>query len=137
MIKYYNAGDYSPETGTQGSAGLDLFVNSLEDSKMTIGTGLHVEIPVNHVGILVPRSSWGAKGLKLANTIGIIDSDYRGEIKIVRDFHPTKGHLDLKRGDKVAQLVVVPCLTATVPVNSLTDLSTTDRGDGAFGSTGA
>lgn len=136
MIKYFVAGDYAPETATDGSAGLDLYVNSLDQSRTTIGTGVHVEIPNGWVGLLLPRSSWGVKGLSLANTMGVIDSDYRGEIKIVRDIHPHKGHLSINKGDKIAQLVVVRCITAAQQVDSFSDLSVTDRGEGGFGSTG-
>lgn len=134
MIKYFVSGNYVPETATDGSAGLDLYVNSMNGD--TIGTGVHVEIPVNHVGLLVPRSSWGVKGFKLANTVGVIDSDYRGEIMLVRDPHPTKGWLSIREGDKVAQLVVVPCVTSAYQCDQLSDLSTTKRGSGGFGSTG-
>lgn len=134
MIKYFVAGDYAPETATDGSAGLDLYVNSVDGQ--TYGTGVHVEIPHGHVGLLLPRSSWGVKGFLLANTCGVIDSDYRGEIKMVRDLHPTKGHLQIKPGDKIAQLVVVPCMTEAFRCDALTDLSETERGDGGFGSTG-
>lgn len=134
MIKYFVSGNYVPEIATDGSAGLDLYVNSMNGD--TIGTGVHVEIPVNHVGLLVPRSSWGVKGFKLANTVGVIDSDYRGEIMLVRDPHPTKGWLAIREGDKVAQLVVVPCVTSAYQCDQLSDLSTTKRGSGGFGSTG-
>ena len=136
MIKYFVKGDYAPETATDGSAGLDLFVNSLDSSRTTIGTGVHVEILEGWVGLLLPRSSWGIKGLALANTVGVIDSDYRGEIRIVRDKHPHKGHLVINKGDKVAQLVVVRCSSVAHQVDSLEDLSSTERGEGGFGSTG-
>jgi dUTP pyrophosphatase len=134
MIKYYNAGRYAPEVATDGSAGIDLFANTVQD--VTIGTGVHVEIPTGHVGLLIPRSSWGLKGFKLANTVGVIDSDYRGEIKLVRDPHPTKGFLRVDPGDKIAQLVVVPCLNKALGVDKLEDLVPTKRGNGGFGSTG-
>ena len=134
MIKYYVAGDFAPEVGTSGSAGIDLFVDNINGD--IYGTGVHVEIPANHVGLLLPRSSWGVKGFRLANTCGVIDSDYRGEIKMIRDPHPTKGYLSISPGDKIAQLVVVSCLTKTHQCDALTDLSSTARGDGGFGSTG-
>lgn len=134
MIKYFVAGSYDPETATDGSAGLDLFVNSINGD--SIGTGVHVEIPHGHVGLLVPRSSWGIKGFKLANTVGVIDSDYRGEIILIRETHPTKGWLTIREGDKVAQLVVVPCVTKTHQCLQYSDLSETARGSGGFGSTG-
>lgn len=136
MIKYFVAGEYAPQTATDGSAGLDLYINSLSNSNMTIGTGVHVEIPVNHVGLVLPRSSWGLKGFQLSNTCGVIDSDYRGEIILHRDIHPTKGKLDLHVGDRIAQLVVVPCVSMSHEVPQLSDLSSTKRGDGGFGSTG-
>ena len=134
MIKYYVAGDYAPEVGTSGAAGIDLFVDNISGD--IYETGVHVEIPANHVGLLLPRSSWGVKGFRLANTCGVIDADYRGEIKMVRDLHPTKGHLKISKGDKIAQLVVVPCFSAAQACDALTDLSTTERGSGGFGSTG-
>ena len=134
MIKYFVSGDYAPEVGTAGAAGFDLFVNSVDGNRY--GTGVHVEIPVGHVGLLLPRSSWGVKGFQLANTCGVIDSDYRGEIVMVRDPHPTKGRLAVNCGDKVAQLVVVPCMAKTHACAVLTDLSSTERGSGGFGSTG-
>jgi dUTP pyrophosphatase len=136
MIKFFNAGAYAPEVATDGSAGLDLFVNSLSNSSQTIGTGVHVEIPRGYVGLVLPRSSWGLKGFQLANTCGVIDSDYRGEIILHRDLHPTKGHLHLKMGNKIAQLVVVPCMTAIHQCGSLGELTVTERGEGGFGSTG-
>ena len=93
MIKYYVEGEHSPQTATDGSAGLDLFVNNISTDQLTLGTGVHVEIPEGHVGLVLPRSSWGLKGFQLSNTCGVIDSDYRGEIKLARDIHPTKAHL--------------------------------------------
>jgi dUTP pyrophosphatase len=141
MIKYYNSGDYAPTVGTEGSAGLDLYINSLARDapfSYSIGTGIHVEIPKGWVGLLVPRSSFGSRGYTLKNTIGIIDSDYRGEIllKIKRDSSLGVDPVGLSEGDKVAQLVVVRCNTAAQQVNSLEDLTVTERGDGGFGSTG-
>lgn len=134
MIKYFVAGDYEPEVATDGSAGLDLFVNSINGD--SLGTGVHVEIPHGYVGLLLPRSSWGIKGFQLANTCGVIDSDYRGEIIMVKDRHPSKGWLQISTGDKVAQLIVVPCMTKTHKCDAYTDLSNTERGTGGFGSTG-
>ena len=134
MIKYYVAGSYEPEVATDGSAGLDLFVNSINGD--SLGTGVHVEIPEGHVGLLLPRSSWGIKGFQLANTCGVIDSDYRGEIIMIRDRHLSKGFLTIREGDKVAQLIVVPCVTKTHRCEQYTDLSDTSRGSGGFGSTG-
>ena len=134
MIKIYNNGNYPPTRGTDQSAGLDLYANSFDGD--FIGTGIHVELPENHVGLIVPRSSAGLKGFKLANTVGVIDADYRGEIKLARDYHPTKGFYKINIGDKLAQLVVVPVAMGVCTCQNLSDLSDTARGDGGFGSTG-
>ena len=136
IIKYFTTGSYEPDIATSGAAGLDLFANTVSPDGNTIGTGVHVEIPEDHVGLLIPRSSWGAKGFQLANTVGVIDSDYRGEIIIKRDPHPTKGFLQITAGDKICQLVVVPCVTRVYRCSSLDKLSSTERGSGGFGSTG-
>lgn len=123
---------------TDGAAGLDLHYQHCESvyGEYIMGyTGLHVAIPQGHVGLLIPRSSLHTKGWQLANTIGVIDSDYRGEILI--KLVPTKQDYwpDLPQyGDRIAQLVIVPC--PTVEVEEVTELPTTDRGDGGFGSTG-
>jgi dUTP pyrophosphatase len=134
MIKYYVSGSYEPEVATDGSAGLDLYVNSINGN--TLGTGVHVQIPSGYVGLLLPRSSWGIKGFQLANTCGVIDSDYRGEIIMVRDPNPHSGFLKIHEGDKVAQLIVVPCITDMHKCKHYSDLSDTVRGSGGFGSTG-
>ena len=136
MIKFYNKGNYAPQVSSAGAAGIDLFVNTLSADRLSIGTGVHVEIPQGYVGLLMPRSSSGMKGFKLANTVGVIDSDYRGEIILVRELHATKGSMKILPGDKIAQMVVVPCVVDLEEVDSLEDLSTTDRGAGGFGSTG-
>jgi len=133
-IKYYTTGKFDPLTATDGSAGLDLFINTIEGDRLL--TGVHVEIPKYHVGLLLPRSSWGIKGFQLANTCGVIDSDYRGEIIMVRDPHPIKAQLRLNVGDRVGQLVVVPCITSITKCKSLEDLSSTARDTDGFGSSG-
>lgn len=134
MIKYFTSGKFEPQTTTDGSAGLDLYIDSIQGEKLH--TGVHVEIPKGWVGLLLPRSSWGIKGFQLANTCGVIDSDYRGEIIMVRDYHPTRGSLILREGDRVGQLIVVSCMSSVYKCDSLTDLSSTERGLGGFGSTG-
>ena len=138
MIKYYNSGSYDPMVATDGAAGMDLYADSIVNNgnESTIHTGIHVEIPKGWVGLLIPRSSWGSKGWTLANTVGVIDSDYRGEIIIKAKRDATRGWMSVKPGDRIVQLVVVRCDTAAQKMSSLEDLSTTERGDGAFGSTG-
>ena len=112
----------------------DLYVNSVNED-LTIGTGVHVEIPKGYVGLVVPRSSWGVKGFKLANTVGVIDSDYRGEIKMVEI--PTRPRATGDRAGRQDCSAWLLCgLRLRLTVDSLDQLSITDRGDGGFGSTG-
>ena len=126
-----------PIRGTEHSAGMDLFctetvtIPRYEYAK--IRTELHVEIPEGHFGLLCPRSSMGKRGLGLANTVGIIDSDYRGEIIcLVKNYNPYSETVEAR--DRVAQLVIVPYFCPKIEV--VEELTETERGDGGFGSTG-
>ncbi len=118
------------ERATSTAGGYDLYAYSIRNGEV-IGTGIYCEIPPGWVGMVVPRSSLGAKGFKLKNTVGVIDSDYRGEIQLkFEGFIP-------ELGDRVAQLVIVPCWQGgATQMVSIDDLTTTDRGAGGFGSTG-
>lgn len=101
---------------------------------LTIRTGIKCAIPAGYVGLLVVRSSLGVKrGLSLANDVGVIDADYRGEILVCLR-NTTKSQILLQLGERVAQLVVVPVNTA--PWVEVDDLGETARGAGGFGSTG-
>jgi len=126
-----------PTLGTEHSAGIDMAC--LEDVSIMPGgwaevhTGYRIEIPDGFFGLLCPRSSTGKKGLSLVNTVGIIDSDYRGEIIILLKNNNTYS-VQLNAGDRVAQLVIVPYLSPKIEV--VEELTETVRGDGGFGSTG-
>ena len=131
-----------------GDAGYDL--QSVVSFKIapnrifTCSTGLHVEIPPGHVGIIKDRSSMAAKGIHALG--GVIDSSYRGEIKVLLFntqqlvLDPGVEQLQYKKieiGDKIAQLVVLPVTTESlVECDSFEDLTKTGRGAGGFGSTG-
>lgn len=122
---------------TSGSAGLDLYIT--EDAIITpnqpelVPTGLKVSIPSGYFGMVCVRSSLGLKGLGLANQVGIIDSDYRGEILLALQSQ-TGQVMALQKGERVAQLIVVSHLPVEyVEVDSLEE---TLRGSGGFGSTG-
>lgn len=129
-----------PTYATEHAAGIDLYcktdetiiVNPKETVK--IHTGLYVEIPEGYFGAVYPRSSTGVKkNLMLANTVGVIDSDYRGELMV---FFYNYGENDqvVENGDRLAQLVIQPYLRCKIEkVDELTD---SKRGDGGFGSTG-
>ena len=99
-----------------------------------VPTGVAVAIPEGHVGILAARSSLAVKkAMTLANGVGVIDSDYRGEIKI--PIIPLDGcHNLIQAGQKIAQLIILPIATPTVEV--VADLDETTRNTGSFGSTG-
>ena len=126
-----------PKYATEGSAGLDLVATSEDVSNYPLyveyGTGLAVEIPFGHVGLLCPRSSISNTVYSVANSLGIIDSDYRGELKVRlrKTSHLGK---DYNVGDKIAQLVIVPI--PMFEVMEVDELSDTQRGSGGFGSTG-
>ena len=126
-----------PIYGKPGDAGADLRVMGtitiIPGGTKMFSTGVSVEIPEGHFGMVVPRSSTGKLGLQLINTVGIIDSGYRGEIILGLVNNSTKVvHIhDLHR---VCQLVIVPFVKANFI--EVSDLSETERGTGGFGSTG-
>lgn len=125
----------------QNSAGYDLklqedvILNSKVDN--VIHLGFATEIPEGYCGLLMMRSSAGLKGIRLLNTVGVIDSDYRGEWIAHLDVE-TSGtvyrEFAFKRGDRILQAIFVPVLQTELSL--VTELSETDRGTGGFGSTG-
>lgn len=128
--------DYPLERATEGSAGFDLPASEEAWVKpgqiVMVGTGVRVEIPKGHVGLVFIRSSVGKHGVTLSNSVGVIDSDYRGEIKLsLVNNGPTTHHI--YAGSYIAQLVVVPFVGEAVQADTL---DTTARGEGGFGSTG-
>lgn len=127
-LRYVSDGDDLTQ-GSANAAGLDLKAHVIEDK--FIGTGVYASIPTGWVGLVVPRSSLGLKGFRLKNTLGVIDSDYRGEIKLAYEGYTPA------IGERVAQLVLVPHFVGSVErMASIEDLDVTDRGEGGFGSTG-
>lgn len=142
-IKKLHENAVIPKAATDGSAGLDLV--ALEDGKGSIGacgpvmdyrTGLSIAIPKGYVGLIFPRSSIGDKtSFTLANSVGVIDSDYRGEILAkFRDLNELYGRNIYNKGDRMCQLVIVEA--PEVIFEEVDDLDETDRGDGGFGSSG-
>ena len=132
----------TPTKGSAGAAGYDLYALTESDVReipagetAKIGTGIRMEIPEGYFGAVFARSGLATKqGLRPANCVGVIDSDYRGEIIVAihNDSHETKV---ISKGDRIAQLVIVPYLTNTM-LKEVDELNTTKRGDGGFGSTG-
>ena len=128
----------TPTRGSPNSAGLDLYADqdvlvSSGASKM-VGTGIAIEIPQDYVGLVAIRSSVGKAGVALANSIGVIDSDYRGELKLCLTYTAGNGGHYIRKGQAIAQIVIMPVLP--VELVEVDALSTTERGAGGFGSTG-
>ena len=124
-----------PCIGTEHSAGIDLRLASVvynDKGIFWLGLGVAVEIPENHFGMLAVRSSIGAKGLTMTNGVGIIDSDYRGELMIKCTFQ-YRGHDFPEIGERVAQLIIMPYLKTEIEI--VTELTDTVRGAGGYGST--
>jgi dUTP pyrophosphatase len=128
-----------PRYASAGDAGLDLLAaedSSLEPGeRAAIPTGIAVAIPDGHAGFVHARSGRALKeGLALVNAPGLIDSGYRGEIKVIVVNLDPRSPIDIRRGDKIAQLVVQP--VAIVDPVIVDELPPSDRGEGGFGSTG-
>jgi len=129
-----------PKFGKPGDAGADLVATSIKwrgDAQIVYGTGLAVEIPEGMVGLVFPRSSVRDKNLSMANSVGVIDSGYRGEIMVT--FNVTEGNgLDFTAkyavGDRIAQLVIMP--VPLIQYTEVEELSETSRGTKGHGSTG-
>lgn len=135
-IKKLHPNAKMPYRANPTDAGADLVAASLEfkkDGRIVYGTGLAFEIPKGYVGLLVPRSSCSKMDIQMPNSIGVIDSDYRGEVKVI--FRATMSNpITYNIGDRVAQLLIVPIELATF--TEVGELSDTERGCGGFGSTG-
>ncbi len=139
-IKKLNENAIVPTYGTEFSAGADLY--ALVDGSVTIepgetrmiGTGLAFAIPEGLVGLVFARSGLATKrGLAPANKVGVIDSDYRGEVRVVLHNHGSAAQT-IENGERIAQIAFVPYYTADFSV--VDELSATLRGEGGFGSTG-
>lgn len=127
----------TPNYAKSGDAGLDLYATTVSGGspyQLFCNTGIAIEIPEGYVGLIFPRSSISSKTLDLANSVGVIDSGYRGEIKFifnVVDFPEYQGY---NVGDKIGQLIILPF--PKIELKQVEELSNSDRGIGGFGSTG-
>ena len=124
-----------PFYAKDGDAGMDLTAIdvSADEGGITYKTGLAIEIPRWHVGLLFPRSSVYKTGQSLTNCVGVIDSGYRGEIMMKFTLSRFQREYDI--GDRVGQLIIIPYpMIEFVEAEELTE---TDRGDGSYGSTGS
>ena len=128
---------------TMGSAGIDLFASDLEEpieilfgTSYKVDTGIRVAIPEGYTGLVIPRSGSGVAGLNLANTVGVIDSDYRGNLYVFLRNNRRYGTVKVEPMQRIAQLVVVPVYFYHGSIRFVDKLNETDRGEGGFGSTG-
>jgi dUTP pyrophosphatase len=128
-----------PTRAHDGDAGLDLYAAESArigpGQRVSVGTGLAVAIPVGLVGLVVPRSGLALKhGIALVNSPGVIDSGYRGELRVLLLNTDSTSEFRLAAGDRIAQILLLPIATAT-PLEA-DALDTTARGAGGFGSSG-
>lgn len=130
---------YRPVRSNPNDAGADLVARDtvwLQKGKRTlVPTGVYVEIPVGYVGILAPRSSLSKFNIIMTNSIGVIDSDYRGEImaSLMYIGENEYGHT-IQADERIVQLIIMPIVLPSF--NVVSELSETNRGSGGFGSTG-
>ena len=123
----------TPSYAKNGDAGLDLTATHMtwEENFIEYGTGIAVEIPEGYVGLVFPRSSVSKKeNFYLKNSVGVIDSGYRGEIKL--RFNQSGSHY--QAGEKIGQLIIIPY--PTIYLEQVEELSSNELGEGGFGSTG-
>ena len=128
-------GAIAPTRGSAGAAGYDLYANedvTIGETEFTpVSTGVSVAIPPGHYGRIAPRSGLAAKyGIIIGG--GVIDEDYRGELKVLMSC--LQGLYDVSRGERIAQLILEKITTPELEI--VTSLDDTDRGSGGFGSTG-
>lgn len=130
-----------PTYGSSEAAGADLYacleqpVTIAPGESGWIPTGIALEIPKGCAGLIYARSGLACKkGLAPANKVGVIDSDYRGQVVVVLHNHGTETQI-LEHGDRIAQLVITPVLTPVY--EEVKELSSSGRGAGGFGSTGS
>ncbi len=129
-----------PAYGSEFAAGADLYACIEQDivvaphTTVMIPTGIALELPVGYAGLIYARSGLASKkGLAPANKVGVVDCDYRGEVKVALHNHGETAQ-SVAVGERVAQLVITPYITAKFIVKD--ELSDTVRGAGGFGSTG-
>lgn len=134
----------TPRYADMGAAGIDLYIDTADEYVLSPGqtyllpTGIKVEIPKNYFGAIYPRSSLHKKGLTLANTVGIIDSSYRGQIFLaIKNISLDHVYINGQGGLRVplAQLIIQPYRYEKIEVVEEGQLGTTMRGEDGFGST--
>ena len=135
-IKKLHRNAVIPSYAKEGDAGLDLTCISEEwnddNSMVTYDTGIAVEIPIGYVGLLFPRSSVSKTSLNLSNSVGVIDSGYRGSIMF--KYRYLEEGMVYEIGERIGQLIILPY--PKIEFEVVEELSDTNRQDGGFGSSG-
>ena len=136
-IKLLTENSVKPKYAKDSDAGLDLVATSIISNttfQVTYGLGIALEIPNGFVGLVFPRSSIRNTELTLSNSVGVIDSGYRGELQAT--FNKLNGldSIAYNVGDRVVQLIIIP--HPTTEFEEVNELNNTERGAGGFGSTG-
>ena len=142
QVKLLHPNAQLPARSTEGAGAFDIYMPTAgtvsPGETVFVNLGFAAAVPENHVALILPRSSTGCKlGLDLRNTCGVIDSDYRGEWKAALRTKSDKkvSPISWDAGDRLLQVLIVP--VALVSMEQVDELSTTERGNQGFGSTGA
>lgn len=138
-IKKLNSNAKIPTYANPGDAGMDIYATSMAftENYIEYGTGLSFEVPEGYVMLIFPRSSVSNKDLVLTNSVGVLDSGYRGELRFrfKKVKEPGKLRMDLYNpGDKIGQIMIIPY--PTIEFEEVENLSDSVRGIGGFGSSG-
>lgn len=139
-VKRLDAGVPLPAYAREGDAGLDLHaahdVTLAPGARALVGTGVAIALPPGAAGLIVPRSGLALRhGVSIVNTPGLIDAGYRGELKVLLVNHDLQATVTLRRGERIAQLVIQRVERAELV--AVDELPPSERGAGGFGSTGA
>jgi dUTP pyrophosphatase len=138
-VRILSAEGRAPERAHPGDAGLDLRAAEATvlgpGQRTSVGTGIAIAVPDGHAGLVLPRSGLAAKhGIALVNAPGLIDSGYRGEVRVLLLNTDPGEPFEINIGDRIAQLVIVE--VPDISVVETRELGDTERGEGGFGSTG-
>jgi dUTP pyrophosphatase len=138
-IRRLDAAATLPTRAHEGDAGLDLYASEAASiapgARASVGTGIALEVPPGHAALVLPRSGLAAKhGIALVNAPGLIDAGYRGEVRVLLHNTDAAEEFEVSAGDRIAQLLLVPFVTAD-PVE-VQELAASERGAGGFGSSG-
>jgi dUTP pyrophosphatase len=138
-VRLLQEGARLPSRAHHGDAGLDLHAvesaSIAPGERASVGTGVALEIPPGHAGLVLPRSGLAARnGIALVNSPGLIDSGYRGEVRVLLLNTDRERPFEIEQGDRIAQLVVTP-LAEAEPLEA-PELAESSRGEGGFGSSG-